>query len=209
MKLDVYKTDGSVSSTKVTLPSEVFEIEPNEHIVWLAVNVEMTNRRQGNAQVKTRSQVRGGGRKPWSQKGRGVARAGSNRSPIWVGGGITFGPSKKDYSKKINKRAKKLARRSVLSSKAKDKKVMIIEDFSFKKPKTKNIVKIFKNLKIDSEKILLITADYQKELWMSCRNIKNVDMKEAASFSARDVLKADTIILQKSSLKKIKEVLAK
>jgi len=209
VKLDVYKTDGSVTSTKATLPSEIFEIEPNEHIVWLAVNAEMTNRRQGNAQVKTRAQVRGGGRKPWSQKGRGVARAGSNNSPIWIGGGITFGPSKKDYSMKINKKAKKLARRSALSSKAKDKKVIIIEDFSFKEPKTKNIMKIFKNLKIDTEKILLITADYQRELWMSCRNLKNVDMKDATGFSTRDILKADTIVLQKSSLKKIKEVLVK
>ncbi len=207
--MDVYKTDGSVSSKKVTLPPEVFGIEPNEHIVWLAVSAEMTNRRQGNAQVKTRSKVRGGGRKPWSQKGRGVARAGSNRSPIWVGGGITFGPSKRVYSKKINKKAKRLARKSVLSSKAKDKKVMIVEDFSFKNPKTKMIVGIFKKLKLDSGKVLLITSDYQKELWMSCRNLKNVEMKDAAGFSTRDILKADTILLQKSSLKKIKEVLVR
>jgi len=209
VKMDVYKTDGSVSSKKVTLPPEVFGIEPNEHIVWLAVSAEMTNRRQGNAQVKTRSKVRGGGRKPWSQKGRGVARAGSNRSPIWVGGGITFGPSKRVYSKKINKKAKRLARKSVLSSKAKDKKVMIVEDFSFKNPKTKMIVGIFKKLKLDSGKVLLITSDYQKELWMSCRNLKNVEMKDAAGFSTRDILKADTILLQKSSLKKIKEVLVR
>ncbi|MFO7890784.1 MAG: 50S ribosomal protein L4 [bacterium] len=209
MKLEVFKTNGSASDKKTTLPSEIFGIEPNEHIVWLAVNAEMTNSRQGNAQVKTKSKVRGGGRKPWAQKGRGVARAGSNRSPIWVGGGITFGPSKREYSKKINKKAKILARKSVLSAKAKDKKIMIVEDFSFKQPKTKKIAEIFKNLKIDSEKILLITSDYQKELWMSCRNLKNVDMKEASGFSTRDVLYADTILLQKSSLKKIKEVLAK
>ena len=209
MKLEVYKINGSASGNKVTLPSEIFQIEPNEHVVWLAVNTEMTNRRQGNAQVKTRAQVSGGGRKPWAQKGRGVARSGSNRSPVWVGGGITFGPSKRDYSKKINKKAKRLARKSALSSKAKDNKVMVVEDFTFDKPETKKMVKILKNLKITSEKILLITSDYQKDLWLSCRNLKNVDMKEAAGFSTRDILQADTILLQKSSLKKIKEVLVK
>lgn len=209
MKLEVYKIDGSLSGDEVLLPADVFGVKPNEHAVWLAVNAEMSNRRQGNAQVKTRSAVSGGGRKPWPQKGRGTARAGSIRSPIWVGGGRAFGPSKRSYSKKLNKKIKRLARRSVLSLKAKDEKIKIIEDFDFKSPTTKKMEGILTKLNLASGRTLLITQKHQKTLWLSSRNLKNLDMQEAQQFSTRDILYSEYLVIQKSALKKIKEGLIK
>jgi large subunit ribosomal protein L4 len=209
VKLDIFKIDGSKAGNQVTLNSKIFGIEPNDHVIWLAVTAELANRRQGSSATKNRSAVRGGGRKPWRQKGRGTARAGTIRSPLWVGGGRTFGPSPRQYSKKMTKKVKQLARKSALSYKAKEKKIRFIEDFNFEAPKTKEMATILRNLTLDSTRTLLLTADPNRILWLSSRNIHQLDIRDAMGFSTYDIMKADTLLIQKGALKKINEVLGK
>jgi len=209
VKLDVYKIDGSTTGEQLALAPEIFDIEPNDHAIWLAVTAELANRRQGTSATKNRSAVRGGGRKPWRQKGRGTARAGTIRSPLWVGGGRVFGPTPRSYTKKVPKKISRLARKSVLSYKAREKKVTLIEDFSFEKPKTKQMVEVLKQLQLDSTKTLLLVPKTDRSVWLSTRNLPYAAVKEAASFSAYDVLNADMLLIQKSALEKISEVLKK
>ncbi len=209
VKLDVYKTDGSKSGEQVDLPKSIFEIKPNDHVLWLAVNVEMTNRRQGTVSTKNRSAVRGGGRKPWRQKGRGAARAGTTRSPLWVGGGRVFGPSPRDLHKDITKKMSRLARRSALSYKAKDKKITMLEDLSFEAPKTKTIANMLASLEIGNKKALFLVPEKNDAVYLSCRNIPRLEIREAGNFSTYDVLKADILLIQKSGLAKLNEVLSK
>lgn len=209
MKLDVYKIDGSKSGEQAELPKDIFGIDPNDHVLWLAVTAEQTNKRQGNAATKNRSAVRGGGRKPWRQKGRGTARAGTIRSPLWVGGGRAFGPEPRNLHKDLPKKMKTLARKSAYSYKAKDEKIRLIEDFSFEEVKTKRMVDILKALEMDSQKTLVVVPENSKELYLSCRNIPNVQIREARVCSTFDILNAETLLIQKSGLAKIKEVLSK
>lgn len=209
VKLDVYKIDGSKSGEQVDLQKSIFEIKPNDHVLWLAVNVEMTNRRQGTVSTKNRSAVRGGGRKPWKQKGRGGARAGTSRSPVWVGGGRTFGPSPRDLHKDIPKKMSRLARRSALSYKAKDEKITMVEDFSFDTPKTRNIADMLTSLDLNNKKTLILVPEKNDAVYLSCRNIPRLEIREATDFSTYDILKADVLLIQKSGLAKINEVLAK
>ena len=173
MKLDVFKTDGSTTGEQVTLNSKVFGIEPNDHAIWLAVTAERTNQRQGTSSAKNRSAVRGGGRKPWRQKGRGTARAGTIRSPLWRGGGRIFGPNPRNYSKQITKKMGQLARKSVFTYKAKDDQIRLVEDFNFEAPKTKQMAEILSKLKLDAKKILLLVPDANRQLWLSGRNFSN------------------------------------
>ncbi len=209
MKLDVYKIDGSKTGEKIELKPAVFGIEPNDHAIWQAVVTEMTNRRQGNASTKNRSAVRGGGRKPWRQKGRGTARAGTIRSPLWRGGGRIFGPQPKDYHIKINKKVKRLARKSALTYKAREEKIKLIEDFSFDAPKTKSMAEIMNKLKLDSVKTLILLAARDQNIYLSSRNIPDLSVKGAGEFSTYDVLDSDVVIIQKSALDIIYEVLSK
>jgi large subunit ribosomal protein L4 len=209
VKLDVYKTNGSKAGEQKMLAKDIFGIEPNDHAIWLAVTAELTNRRQGNAATKNRSLVRGGGRKPWRQKGRGTARAGTIRSPLWVGGGRIFGPEPRCYRKKIPRKLKTLARKSALTYKARDEKIRLIEDFTFESPKTKQMAEILKKQKLDTIKTLLLLPENNRTLWLSGRNIPSLAIREISNFSTYDVMNADTLIIQKSALDKIKEVLAK
>jgi len=209
VKLDVYKIDGSKTGEKIELKPAVFGIEPNDHAIWQAVVTEMTNRRQGNASTKNRSAVRGGGRKPWRQKGRGTARAGTIRSPLWRGGGRIFGPQPKDYHIKINKKVKRLARKSALTYKAREEKIKLIEDFSFDAPKTKSMAEIMNKLKLDSVKTLILLAARDQNIYLSSRNIPDLSVKGAGEFSTYDVLDSDVVIIQKSALDIIYEVLSK
>lgn len=209
MKLDVYKTDGSLSGEQVTLPKEVFGIEPNDHAIWLAVTNEDAHSRQGTSKTKNRSAVRGGGRKPWRQKGRGTARAGTIRSPLWVGGGRVFGPSPRSYDKKMPKKMKSLARRSALAYRAKEEQVRIIEDFQFDAPKTKDMQVILNALQVADQKVLLLTTQGEKNIWLSGRNIPSLSVRGADSFSTRDVVASKMLVIQKSAVTKIKEVLGK
>ena len=209
MKTDVFKIDGTKTGAQVTLPSKIFGIEPNTHVIWLAATAEMANRRHGNAATKNRSAVRGGGRKPWRQKGRGTARAGTIRSPLWVGGGRIFGPSPRNYTKRMTKKMGRLARKSALSHKAREEKIRLVEDFSFESPKTRQMLDILKNLQLNAVKTLLLVPEANQSIILSCRNLPLLSVRESACFSTYDVVHADMLLIQKSALTKINEVLGK
>ncbi|MBN1782535.1 50S ribosomal protein L4 [bacterium] len=209
MELEVYKIDGKPSGEKVKLPKEIFGIEPNKHAMYLSVVAEMANRRQGTAKAKNRSEVRGGGRKPWRQKGRGTARSGSTRSPVWVGGGRVFGPMPRSYHKAIPKKISRLARKSALTQRAKEDKIRLVEDFSFETPKTRKISDILGKLELLTSKTLLLVTENDQNLWLSGRNLPSFSVKEATCFSTADVLNAEVLLIQKSALSKISEVLKK
>jgi large subunit ribosomal protein L4 len=203
MKLDVYKIDGSKSGETITLEDNVFGIEPNDHVIYLSVKAHLANKRQGTHKSKERNEVRGGGRKPWKQKGRGTARAGTTRSPLWVGGGTIFGPKPRDYSQTINKKVKKLARKSALSYKAKAEQIIIVEDFNFDAPKTKSFNDVLKSLKIDGKKTLLLTSENLVNVYKSGRNISKVNILEATNASTYDIVNNQVLVLQKGAVEKI------
>ncbi len=203
MKLDVYKIDGSKSGDSITLEESIFGIEPNDHVIYLSVKAHLANRRQGTHKSKERNEVRGGGRKPWKQKGRGTARAGTTRSPLWVGGGTIFGPKPRDYSQNVNKKVKKLARRSALSYKAKADQIIIVEDYNFDTPKTKEFNAVLKSLNLDGKKTLLLTTDNLINVYKSARNISKVNILEATNASTYDIVNNQVLVLQKGAVEKI------
>ncbi|HQF42707.1 MAG TPA: 50S ribosomal protein L4 [Ignavibacteriaceae bacterium] len=203
MTLDVLKIDGSKSGEKVTLADNIFAIEPNDHAIYLSVKAYLANQRQGTHKTKERGEVRGGGKKPWKQKGRGGARAGTSRSPLWVGGGTIFGPRPRDYRQDLPKKVKRLARKSALSYKVKDEQLVVVEDFSIDKPKTKEFVKILNALKIEGKKVLLLTNTNDLNILKSGRNIPKVKVLEASKASTYDLLNNQVLLLQKSAVKVI------
>ncbi len=205
MKLDIYKTDGSVSGKKIELSEDIFAVEPNDHAVYLTVKSYLANQRQGTHKAKERGEVRGGGKKPWRQKGRGGARAGTIRSPLWVGGGTIFGPRPRNYRQDLPKKIKRLARKSALSYKVKDDQIMVVEDFKFDQPKTKELVSLLKALKINGKKVLLLTGEANDAVYKSGRNIPKVKILEADKASAYDILNNQVLLLQKTAV----DVLAK
>lgn len=200
MKLPVYARDGTQLNEEVEIPEELFTQEPNDHAIWLAVRSEMFHRRQGTSSTKSRSHVRGGGRKPWRQKGRGVARAGTIRSPIWVGGGRTFGPIPRAYKSEIPAKVKKLARRSALTHILRREKVRLVEDFTLEVPKTKDMVAIFQSLGLSDEKTLFLTTDFDKVLHKSCHNLPRVRVKKALTASTRDLMDCTTLLIQRGTV---------
>jgi len=203
MKLDVYKIDGSKSGESIALEKNVFGIEPNDHVLYLSVKAHLANKRQGTHKAKERNEVRGGGRKPWKQKGRGTARAGTTRSPLWVGGGTIFGPKPRDYSQSVNKKVKKLARKSALSYKAKAEQIVIVEDFNFDNPKTKDFANVLKSLNLEGKKTLLLTTENLENVYKSGRNISKVNVLEAISASTYDIVNNQVLLLQKGAVDKI------
>jgi large subunit ribosomal protein L4 len=200
MKIDVYKIDGTKTGETVTLPDEVFGIEPHEHAMYQAVRAYLANRRQGTHKTKGRTEVRGGGRKPWRQKGTGRARVGTSRSPLWVGGGSIFGPKPRDYNLKLTRKVKELARKSALSLKARDSQIKIVEDFSFGSPKTKDMVAVLTALGLDKTKTLLLLANTDSTMYKSGRNLQNLWMMEARNASTYDLLNNQMLLIQKSAL---------
>ena len=208
MKLDVYKIDGKTTGKKVNLPKEIFGIEPNDHAIYLAVRSFLANQRQGTHKAKERGEVRGGGKKPWKQKGRGGARAGTIRSPLWVGGGTIFGPRPRDYRQDLQKKVKRLARKSALSYKVKDEQLMVVEDFSFEKPKTKDFVNMLDALKVTGKKVLLLTNGTDKVVYKSGRNVPKVQVMEAANASTYDILNNQILIMQQSAVNAITKTFA-
>ena len=206
MKLDVYKIDGMSSGNSVALPNEVFEVEPNDHLIYQAVRTQMTNSRQGTVSTKNRTMVRGGGRKPWRQKGRGTARAGTIRSPLWVGGGRVFGPQPRNFKIKINKKMKRQARQSAYSHKVKQEAVILVEDFKLENPKTKEIFQILKNLNIQDKKVMLLTTEYDADIVRAGRNIPNLIIRQASDTSTYDILNCEMLLIQQNALEKITEV---
>jgi len=200
MKLEVYKIDGTKTGEFVELADTIFGIEPNDHLIYLSVKATLANRRQGTAKSKERSEVSGGGKKPWKQKGRGGARAGTTRSPLWVGGGTIFGPKPRNYRQKVNKKAAVLARKSALSYKAKAEQIMVVEDFNFEAPKTKEFVKILEALKIYGKKTLLLTPELNVNVYKSGRNIEKVSVLESYKASTYDLLNNQILLVQKSAI---------
>ncbi|HSL88962.1 MAG TPA: 50S ribosomal protein L4 [Ignavibacteriaceae bacterium] len=203
MTLDVYKIDGKTSGEKLELADSIFAVEPNDHAIYLSVKAYLANQRQGTHKSKERAEVRGGGKKPWKQKGRGGARAGTSRSPLWVGGGTIFGPRPRDYRQDLPKKLKRLARKSALSYKAKDQQLIVIEDFSLEKPKTKDFTKILEALKIDGKKVLMLTSSFSDQVYKSGRNVPKVKVLEANKASTYDILNNQVLVLQKSAVKVI------
>jgi large subunit ribosomal protein L4 len=206
MEIDVYKIDGASSGNAVALPNEVFDVKPNDHLIYQAVRSQMTNSRQGTAATKNRALVRGGGRKPWRQKGRGTARSGTTRSPLWVGGGRVFGPEPRNLKMKITKKMKRQARQSAYAYKAKHEAIMLIEDFKLENPKTKEIYQILKNLKVENKKVLLLTTEYDPIIVRAGRNIQNLFIRQASDASTYDILNCDLLVIQQNALDKIVEV---
>jgi large subunit ribosomal protein L4 len=205
MPLDVFKIDGTNSGEQINLADEIFAIEPNDHAIYLSVKSYLANQRQGTSKAKERGEVRGGGKKPWKQKGRGGARAGTSRSPLWVGGGTIFGPRPRDYRQDLPKKVKRLARKSAFSYKVKDAQLVIVEDFNFEKPKTKDFFKMLEALKVAGKKVLLLTMDNNLTLFKSGRNITKVKILEAAKASTYDLVNNQILIVQKSAVKEIEK----
>jgi large subunit ribosomal protein L4 len=200
MELKIYKLDGSESGQTLSLPKEVFEIEPNQHLVYQAVRTYLSNQRQGTHKTKGRSEVRGGGKKPFRQKGTGRARQGTSRSPIMVGGGNIFGPIPHTYKLTLPKKAARLARKSALSLKAKENEIMIIEDFTFESPKTKDLINILKSLKIDEKKTLLLVSEKNENVYKSGRNIQKLNVLISDKAATYDLLNNKLILMQKSAV---------
>jgi large subunit ribosomal protein L4 len=200
MILDVLKKDGTKSGETVTLIPEIFEIEPNDHAIYMAVRSYMANRRQGTHKTKGRSEVRGGGKKPYSQKKTGNARRGTNRSPIMVGGGAIFGPQPHKYEIKLPAKVKRLARKSALSYKAKESGIVVVEDFSFETPKTKEMVSILKALQLNKKKVLFLVPGNDPNVVKAGRNLPKLTILEAAKASTYEIINNAVLVLQKSSV---------
>ena len=206
MKVSVYNMEGK-EVEKIDLSDAVFGVEVNEHLVHLAVVQQLANNRQGTQKAKTRSEVSGGGRKPWRQKGTGHARQGSTRSPQWTGGGMVFAPVPRDYSFKMNKKEKRAALRSALTNKVNDQKLVVLDELKFDEIKTKNFQKVLDNLKIEN-KVLVVINENDQNVVLSARNIQNVQTALPGTINVYDIMKAGTLILTKDAVKTIEEVYA-
>src|SRR3989339_914747 len=200
MKIDILKIDGSPSGEKCELRDDIFGIEPNDHVLYLSVKAYLANQRQGTHKTKERGEVSGGGKKPWKQKGRGGARAGTTRSPLWVGGGTIFGPRPRDYRQDLPKKVKALARRSALSYKVKDEQLVVVDDFNFESPKTQSFISILKALKIEGKRTLVLTNGKQENVWKSGRNIYKVKVLEAQNAAPYQILNNQVLLVQKSAI---------
>jgi large subunit ribosomal protein L4 len=208
MKIEIVKKDGTKSGETVELKPDIFEIEPNDHAIYQAVRSYWANQRQGTHKVKARNEVRGGGKKPFSQKKTGRARQGTSRSPLMPGGGSIFGPKPHDYVVKLPAKVKRLARKSAWSYKAKDGQIVIIEDFSVETPKTKEMAAILKSLQIGGKKVLLLTSKNDQGILKSGRNIPTLNILEAAKASTYDILNNNIVVIQKSGVDAINKTFA-
>lgn len=205
-KIDVLDREGNVVGD-VDLDEDIFDIEPNEVVVHEAVVQYLANQRQGTRGSKTRSEVRGGGRKPWRQKGTGRARAGTSRSPLWRGGGIIFAPKARDYHKKMNRKAKNLALRSVFSDKKQNDALVVIDKLEFEEPKTKEMIKVLDA--IEAPKSLIVTPIKDKNVYYSSHNIPNSKATTVEELNVYDMLYYENLVLTRDALEKIQEVYAK
>ena len=209
MEVSVLNINGQETGKKVTLNDAIFGIEPNEHVLYLDVKQYLANQRQGTAKSKERSEHAGSTRKLGRQKGGGGARRGDINSPILVGGGRVFGPKPRDYSFKLNKKVKVLARKSALSYKAKDNDIIVVEDFNFEAPKTKEFVNFAKNLKVVDKKALVVLPNINKNVYLSARNIQSAEVMTASAINAYKILNAEVLVIAESSLPIIENILNK
>ncbi len=209
MEVSVLNRKGEDTGRKVTLNETVFGIEPNDHAIYLDVKHYMAAQRQGTAKTKERSEMSGSTRKLIRQKGSGGARRGDINSPVLVGGARVFGPKPRDYSFKLNKKVKQLARRSALSYKAQENAIIVVEDFNFEAPKTKDFVEMTKNLNVADKKVLLVLSGVDKNVYLSARNVKTAKVMSAPQLNTYSVLDAGVMVVTEDSLKEIDAVLAK
>ena len=191
----------------VKLSKEIFDIEPNDNVVRDAITVAMSGLRQGTYKVKNRSEVSGGGRKPWRQKGTGRARQGSIRAPQWRGGGIALGPVPRDYSLKMNRKERKLALKSALTYKARDKEIIVVDKINLDVPKTKEMVKMLNELELNDKKVLIVMHELSENIILAGRNIQNIFMMEPYELNVLDVVNADYILADNDAIKDIEEAL--
>jgi len=206
MEISVLNLAGQETGRKVELNDAIFAIEPNDQSIYLDVKQFLANQRQGTHKAKERADISGSTRKIKKQKGTGTARAGSIKSPIFRGGGRVFGPRPRNYGFKLNKKVKQLARKSALTYKANDGAIKVLEDFTFESPKTKEMVLLQKNLKIDDKKSLIVLSDANKNIYLSSRNLQNVDVINVSDLNTYDVLRAKNIIFVEGSVNKLEEV---
>jgi large subunit ribosomal protein L4 len=209
MEVSVLNINGQETGRKVTLNEAIFGVEPNDHVIYLDVKQYLANQRQGNAKAKERSEHAGSTRKLGRQKGGGGARHGDINSPLLRGGGRVFGPRPRDYRFKLNKKVKQLARKSALSYKAQENAILVLEDFNFEAPKTKEIVNIAKNLKVDGKKLLFVLPETNKNVYLSARNLQRTEVMEAATINTYKVLDADVLLITEKSLETIDTILNK
>jgi len=206
MELTVYNTNGNKTDRSVQLNDAVFGIEPNDHAIYLDVKQYLANQRQGTHKAKERSEVSGSTKKLKKQKGTGGARAGDINSPVFVGGGRVFGPRPRDYSFKLNKKLKRLARKSALSYKAKENNILVVEDFQFDTPKTKNFIEILNNFKIFEKKTLLVLFESNKSVYLSSRNLGRVKVVNVTDLNTYDILNANNIMFLESSINEFNKI---
>ncbi|MBE2280121.1 MAG: 50S ribosomal protein L4 [Ignavibacteriaceae bacterium] len=206
MVFEVLKKDGSNSGETLELSDSIFNIEPNDHVLYLAVKMYLANQRQGTHKSKERNEIRGGGKKPWKQKGRGGARAGTTRSPLWVGGGRIFGPRPRDYRQEMPKKVKALAKRSAISYKVKDNQFIVVEDFNFEIPKTREFVNFLDALKVTGKKVLFLTGSNLPEVYKSARNLPKVNVAESKLVTTYDILNSQVLIVSKSAALNLNQI---
>lgn len=209
MEVSVLNINGQETGRKVALNDAIYGIEPNEHVLYLAVKQYLANQRQGTAKSKERSEMSGSTRKLGRQKGGGGARRGDINSPVLVGGGRVFGPKPRDYRQKLNKKVNILARKSALSYQAKENGIIVVEDFTLEAPKTKDFLNIVKNLKVEGKKVLVVLPTEDKNVYLSARNLKEAQIMGAANINTYKILNADAVIIAESSLETIDKILTK
>lgn len=207
MELSVFNISGKDTGKKVSLDDAIYGIEPNDHVLWLDVKQYLANQRQGTHKSKERSELSGSTRKLIKQKGGGGARRGDIKSPILVGGARVFGPKPRDYSFKLNKKVKVLARKSALAYKAKDNQIVVVEDFSFETPKTKDFIALTNSLQVADKKVVLVLSDQNKNVYLSARNLERVKVVTASEINAYTILNCSSLILAESSVAVIDKLL--
>ena len=206
MKANIYNKSGKKLSKTVELNKKVFSVKPSEHSIYLAVKSELASKRQGTHSSKTRAEVRGGGAKPWKQKGTGRARVGSTRNPARVHGGSAFGPKPRSYDIKVNKKTKKLARISALSLKISSDAYKIVDDLAMPSSKTKDFNDVISKLDLQNKKVTMVVGDYDKNLFLSSRNLFLVNMVSVLDVSTYDIMNSDTVLFDESSINKLNEL---
>lgn len=208
MKTEVYNKEGQKIDKKIQLNEEIFNIEPNDHAIYLDCKQYMANKRQGTHKAKERSEVTGSTKKIKRQKGTGTARAGNIKSPIFKGGGRAFGPRPKSYNFKLNKKLKKLARKSALTYKAKSNQIYVVDNFNYEEIKTKNVTNFINNLELLNKKLLIIIADQNKVLYLSSRNLKHVDVLSARDLNTYSIVRASALIVEEKAFDVFENFLA-
>ncbi|MBE9468166.1 MAG: 50S ribosomal protein L4 [Bacteroidetes bacterium] len=207
MEVAVYNIKGEDTGKKIELKDSIFAVEPNDHSIYLDVKQFLANRRQGTHKTKEVSDLTRSTKKIKRQKGTGTARAGSAKSPVMIGGARAFGPQPRDYSFKLNKKLKKLARKSALSYKAKDNKIFVVEDFNFEAPKTKDLISVTTNLKIIDKKILFVLSEANKNIYLSSRNLKNINVVLASDLATYQIMNSSVLLFVEGSVSVIEKIL--